>query len=230
MLIADDGTPRLCDFEMSKNLATMSVSMAAGGGGFTPGFLCPRVLNGAATWSPASDMYAFGVVILNTIRPPRQGEQYPLKDVAAIRSEPAVAGMVERLLSDDPSARPSAVELQAEPYFVSESVDEWGRVDVGDRRSEKRCREELLGADADALGVPEIANVVAQVDARLDALGIADETVKNHRFAVFVYTIESRVYPKFNAALRERPPGALFDAWSPYLLSLIHISEPTRPY
>ena len=156
VLIADDGTPRLCDFEMSRDLATMS------GGGFTPGFVCPRVLTGAATLSTASDMYAFGVVILNTIRPPRQDEQYPLKEVAAIRSEPAVAGMVERLLAEDPSARPSAVELQAEPYFVSESVDEWGRVDVGDRRSEKRCREELLGADADALGVPEIANVVAK--------------------------------------------------------------------
>lgn len=70
ILIADDGTPRICDFEMSKNLDTISVSIAAGGGGFTPGFMCPQVLSGRAKLSSAADMYAFGVVILSTIHPP----------------------------------------------------------------------------------------------------------------------------------------------------------------
>ena len=70
ILIADDGTPRICDFEMSKNLDTISVSIAAGGGGFTPGFMCPQVLSGRVKLSSAADMYAFGVVILNTIHPP----------------------------------------------------------------------------------------------------------------------------------------------------------------
>jgi serine/threonine protein kinase len=71
VLIADDGSPRICDFEMSKDLDTVSVSIAAGGGGFTPGFMCPRVLRGEAKLSPAADMYAFGVLVLNTITPPQ---------------------------------------------------------------------------------------------------------------------------------------------------------------
>ena len=59
---------------MSKDLDTVSVSIAAGGGGFTPGFMCPKVLRGVEKLSPAADMYAFGVLILNTIHPPAAGQ------------------------------------------------------------------------------------------------------------------------------------------------------------
>ena len=139
---------------MSKDLDTVSVSIAAGGGGFTPGFMCPRVLRGVEKLSPAADMYAFGVLILNTIHPPAAGEAYPRKDTARL-TEPALKDIVPQLLSEDPKQRPTALELQAEPYFSSDAVvDEWGRVDVGQRASTKSCHQELLDADADALGVP----------------------------------------------------------------------------
>lgn len=205
---------------MSKDLETVSVSIAAGGGGFTPGFMCPRVLRGVEKLSPAADMYAFGMLILNTIHPPAAGEVYPRKDTAKL-TDPALKDLVPRLLSEDPKARPTAVELQAEPYFASEAVDEWGRVDMGLTQSAKSCRQELQAADAAALQVPEIVNVIAEVDARMLAHDTLDKTAKDHRFAIYIYTIHSRVYPKFNEALRERPPGALFDAWSPFLWHLM---------
>ena len=220
ILIADDGSPRICDFEMSKDLDTVSVSIAAGGGGFTPGFMCPRVLRGVEKLSPAADMYAFGVLILNTIHPPAAGEAYPRKDTARL-TEPALKDLVPQLLSEDPKQRPTALELQAEPYFSSDAVvDEWGRVDVGQRTSTKSCRQELLDADADALGVPEIATVVAEMDVHMRMLGDGlTEEQKNHRFAFFIYSTESNVYRKLNSALRARS-GPAFDAWGPYLWHL----------
>jgi serine/threonine protein kinase len=171
VLIADDGTPRICDFEMSKDLDTVSVSIAAGGGGFTPGFMCPRVLRGEAKLSPAADMYAFGVLVLNTINPPAPGEVYPLKDVTKL-TDPVLTSFVLKLLSEDPEMRPTALELQAEPYFSSDEVDEWGRIDVRRRVSTKSCRQELLDADVNALGVLEIATVVAEVDVHMSSESI----------------------------------------------------------
>eukprot|EP01047_Picozoa_sp_COSAG01_P018348 COSAG01_NODE_991_length_12286_cov_4.629605_15_plen_70_part_00 len=38
--------------------------------GGSPGFMCPAVLGGRAPLSTASDIYSFGVVILNTMCPP----------------------------------------------------------------------------------------------------------------------------------------------------------------
>jgi len=152
VLIADDGSPRICDFEMSKDLNTVSVSIAAGGGGFTPGFMCPRVLRGAEMLSPATDVYAFGVLILNTIHPPAAGEAYPVLDTSRL-TDRTLKDLVPKLLSEDPKQRPTALELQAEPYFSIDAVDDWGRVDIG-RVSAKSCRQELLDADPAALQVP----------------------------------------------------------------------------
>ena len=63
VLVADDGSPRICDFEMSKDLdAALSSTMAGG----TRGFMAPEVVSGQSKPSPASDMFAFGVLVLNT--------------------------------------------------------------------------------------------------------------------------------------------------------------------
>ena len=63
VLVADDCTPRICDFEMSKDLdAALSSTMAGG----TRGFMAPEVVSGQSKPSPASDMFAFGVLVLNT--------------------------------------------------------------------------------------------------------------------------------------------------------------------
>ena len=224
VLIADDGSPRICDFEMSKDLDTVSVSIAAGGGGFTPGFMCPRVLRGEEKLSPASDMYAFGVLILNTIHPPAAGEVYPLKDMNVL-GDIALKDVVLSLLSEDPNQRPTALELQAEPYFSSEAVDKWGRIDVGQRESTKSCRQELLDADVDVLGVPEIATIVAEVDVHMGMLpNSLSEVQRNHRFALFSYSMQSNVYRKFNSALRARA-GPAFEAWAPYLWHLSQALE-----
>lgn len=219
VLIADDCSPRICDFEMSKDMDTVSVSIASGGGGFTLGFMCPGVLRGVEKLSAAADMYAFGVLILNTIHPPAAGEFYPLKDTAKL-TDPALKDLVPRLLSEDPKARPTAVQLQAEPYFASEVVDEWGRIDVGQRASTKSCRQEMLDMDADAVGVPAMATIVAEMDVHMSLLGDGLTTAQSdHRFAFFIYSTESNVYRKLNTALRARE-GPAFDAWGPYLWHL----------
>lgn len=203
----------------------MSMSIAAGGGGFTPGFMCPRVLNRTATLSSDSDMYAFGVLLLNTVNPPAEGDDYPLKDTTKL-TDLALRGLVERLLSEDPADRPSAAELQAQPFFalaLSDSVDEWGRVDAGQYASHKTCRQEMLDADPAALQVADIARIVREADRHMKKLERSQlsETQRNHRFAFVMYTMESPVYPALNSALRERQ-GPHFEAWS---LFLWHLSQ-----
>jgi hypothetical protein len=58
-------------------------------------------------------------------------------------------------------------------------VDEWGRVDMGLTRSAKSCRQELLGADSAALQVPDIANIIAQIDAELRDLRCVSVPLRN---------------------------------------------------
>ena len=218
VLVADDGTPRVCDFEMTRDLDAAVQSTTIVGG--TRGFMAPEILSGAAKPSAASDIYAFGVIIINTIHVP-EPDAYPLTDPALVTA-PALKALVPRLLSPTPGARPSAAELQAEPYFASERVDEWGRVEMP-ATSSMTCCEEMLVADPVALGVPDMKDILEQVEAHLRMkLGTdVEATERNIHFTILLYTIQSNVYPRFNDALRERPPGALFDAWSPFLGHLL---------
>jgi hypothetical protein len=48
-----------------------------------------------------------------------------------------------------------------------------------------------------------------------------DDEAKDHRFAFYMCTIHSPVGPKFNESLRQRSPGALFEAWNPFLRHLV---------
>eukprot|EP01045_Picozoa_sp_COSAG04_P021203 COSAG04_NODE_2257_length_4433_cov_2.916244_1_plen_656_part_00 len=220
VLIADDEAPLICDFEMSKDQSQTESTTQMGG---SWAFMAPEVQNRTGKPSKASDMFAFGVIIVNTLHPPLDGERYPCTDPSRV-TEPALAGPVNRLLSEEPRERPTAAQLEAEPYFESEQVDEWGRVDVGQCSSTKPCRDELLDAGADALGVPEIESAVQAVDNRIRSLPAYEDMEqgeKDRRFAIFLYTQpRGKAYSKFNEALRTRR-GALFDAWSPFLWHLM---------
>ena len=44
VLIAPDTTPRLCDFELSRDLSVTATTLAFGG---TPGFVAPEIKTGA---------------------------------------------------------------------------------------------------------------------------------------------------------------------------------------
>lgn len=217
ILIADDFTPRICDFEMSKDLSADVSSTMVGG---TRGFMDPQVVLGRAKPSCASDMYAFGVLILNTLHD-SSIEDYPIVDAAeAPELDPKVRSIVARLMSQRPSERPTAVELQADPFFGAESLVEWKKIEAGERASKKTCRQEMLDADPTALGLPNVARIVAEIDVHMARLQGLSETESNHRFAMFLYSLESDVYRKLNAALRERE-GPRFDAWWPYFWHLI---------
>jgi hypothetical protein len=117
VLVADDGTPRICDFEMSKDLGAALSSTIAG---FTRGFVAPEILSGQAKPSPASDMYSFGILVLNAVCEPDPGETYPLTDASRVTDAAlkALRSLIAQLLNKDPASRPSAVELQAQPYFA----------------------------------------------------------------------------------------------------------------
>jgi hypothetical protein len=104
ILIAEDGTGRICDFEMSKDLAAATSTMVGG----TPKFQAPEVLVGGSP-TTASDRYAFGVVVLNSLIPP----------------DPDVRKWVELLMHKDPAKRPTAVQLLTEPYFEVDQVPSW---------------------------------------------------------------------------------------------------------
>ena len=76
--------------------------------------------------TPASDMYSYGVLALNLLNPPSPAD-YPLTDPSVL-DEPALQMWVALLMHDDPAQRPTALQLQAEPYFAVESAgrEYWG--------------------------------------------------------------------------------------------------------
>jgi serine/threonine protein kinase len=123
VLIAGDGTARICDFEMSKDLGATSASTMAGG---TLGFIAPEVKDKKQKASPASDMYSYGVLALNLLHPPAPAD-YPLTDPSVL-TDPALQTWVAQLMRDNPDQRPTALQLQAEPYFAVECAgrEHWG--------------------------------------------------------------------------------------------------------
>eukprot|EP01046_Picozoa_sp_COSAG06_P005428 COSAG06_NODE_243_length_19221_cov_15.057578_4_plen_563_part_00 len=228
ILITEELTPLICDFEMTKSLDAAAVSASSSLRG-TLGFLAPELVSGAAGGSvkpsEATDMYAFGVTMLNTVHPP-DDSKYPIID-ASVVGDPALKQVIMSLLSQ--SSRPSAVQLQTSGYFAAEAVDEWGRVNFGSRMSTRSCRDDLLAAGADALGVPRVIDVVGEVDERMQVHSLAglDQAERDRRFALFVYTMNSRYcaqgqqpFDVFNRTLRARG-GVRFDAWTPFLEHLM---------
>jgi hypothetical protein len=113
VLIAADGTACICDFEMSKHLGGVSMSSTMIGG--TLGFIAPEVKDRKQKHSPASDMYSFGVLMLNVLHLPAPAD-YPLTD-ASVAADLSLRKLVVLLMHDDPARRPTALQLQAEPYF-----------------------------------------------------------------------------------------------------------------
>jgi hypothetical protein len=188
ILVAGDGTVRICDFEMSldKN-ATLRASLVGGGVGGTLGFIAPEVQawgnagfpteaskipEDAAEPSAASDMYAFGVVVLNVLHPPTSSKHYPLTGYdhegfprdAVLDLE--VKEWVEQLMDKQPANRPTAVNLNAKAYFERDKV------------AEQRSQEALAAAEKQ---VAEAASQMAA--ARAAAELAAGETAEAQRRA-----------------------------------------------
>jgi hypothetical protein len=223
VLITSDGTPVLHNFEAS--LPSGFPHQVKPG---CTGFLAPEwQREGQCLASRATDMYAFGVLVLNTIHPPRE-DKYPINTksaAAAVINDPALKPVVNKLLDADPDRRPSAIKLQLDPYFAIAELDEWGRVDVGGYTSGKTCRQELLDANPSALKIERVRDVVAEVDRRIVANGI--DPSNNAQFAMFFYTMQSQYcksgqqpFAVLNNALRQRG-GPHFDAWRPFLWHLM---------
>jgi hypothetical protein len=146
VLVADDGTPRICDFEMSKDLDAAVSSTMAGG---TMRFMAPEVFKGGKS-SLASDMYAFGMVALNTVCEPGPGESYPLTDASKV-TDSGLKDVISRLLDCDPTSRPTAVQLQAEPYFtLDDAVADAARQLQDAQQAVARAQEQAAQAQSDA--------------------------------------------------------------------------------
>lgn len=143
VLIADDGTARICDFELSKDVGASASSIAGG----THRFMAPELHLTDGKPSAASDMYAFGVMALNALYAPEEGQPYPHLNVSVIAS--SQHAWVKLLMIDDPRQRPTAVKLQAEKYF-----------DVSSTRSLPECASVALAR------VIELAKLQSETDVK----------------------------------------------------------------
>lgn len=112
-------------------------------------FMAPEILSGQAKPSPASDMYAFGLLMLNTVCELGPADTYPLKDVSRV-VDPDLKDVISRLLSDNPALRPSAVQLQAEPYFADDGVAEVTRRLRDAQQAVTQAQEQVAEAKSDA--------------------------------------------------------------------------------
>jgi hypothetical protein len=140
ILIASDGSARISDFEMSKDLATASASTLIGG---TLGFIAPEVQSRQAKPSTASDMYSFGVIALNALHVPPAAD-YPRTDSSIATDHPWIA----LLMAQSPAKRLSAVKLQANPYFQAGLQDVptyWSEKHVQAAPSRVSCADLQIG-------------------------------------------------------------------------------------
>jgi hypothetical protein len=77
------------------------------------------------------------------------------------------------------------------------------------------CRQEMMRANAVELGVPDLAEHIAEVEDMLALIpGDLDAEEQDRRYALSLYTKESLIYSQFNAALRRK--GAALVPWRPY--------------
>eukprot|EP01047_Picozoa_sp_COSAG01_P023663 COSAG01_NODE_1439_length_10302_cov_21.631775_3_plen_1284_part_00 len=134
VLVAADETARVCDFEMSKDAKSSASTMIGG----TEGFIAPELRQGCRP-SPASDMYAFGVLVLNTLYPQASGDPL-LTDASTV---PGAPDWVCHLVHQDPARRLTAVQLQARPYFEVDKVAERRA-----QEAEKAAAQQLANAES----------------------------------------------------------------------------------
>ena len=222
ILVSEDGTARICDFEMSVDLSgTLSRSM---GGLGTVGFMAPEVLAWARAGFPkdsereklrqdgqpdawakpsaASDMYSFGVVALNMLCPPAP-ERYPETNPSVINDTDhpgdLVAGCkrwVTALLAEQPSLRPTAVNLHAEPFFAMN----W------DEMADRRAQEAEAAAAQRVAEAEEQIRVVREEEQRAKSdAAAAEKKMQDAAVAVAeARAVEQKAHARQAAAARKQ--------------------------
>jgi WD40 repeat protein len=92
VLLADDGTPKVTDFGLAKQLDSGAGQTASGAILGTPSYMAPEQANGGKDIGPAADVYALGAILyeLLTGRPPFRAAT-PLDTVLQVVSEEPVA-------------------------------------------------------------------------------------------------------------------------------------------
>lgn len=129
ILVADDGTAKLTDFGVARALALEQARVTQTG--MIVGsvhYLAPELVAGGEP-SPASDLYALGAVMYQTVtgKPPFTGEDAvaialahgrdPIPSAAHLKGVPAeFAQLLERLLAKNPSERPIDAKSVAEEF------------------------------------------------------------------------------------------------------------------
>ncbi len=119
VLLADDG-PRLIDFGISRSADSTSLTQTGHVMG-TPEYMSPEQAGGARDLGPASDMFAFGslLVFAATGRSPFAAESPAASLYRVVSSEPdlgpltgRVREVVQACLAKDPAGRPTAAQVR----------------------------------------------------------------------------------------------------------------------
>jgi ankyrin repeat protein/serine/threonine protein kinase len=116
ILIDGDGTARIGDFDVSQHDVTV-LHTTVRGRGFTEAYLAPELVDGTTRASTASDIYAFGVTLLDVLgheRSIRRGRMTRELLASAIEQlaelHIGLPDLLTRLCAEAPRDRPSASE------------------------------------------------------------------------------------------------------------------------
>ncbi|MBP1464430.1 protein kinase [Candidatus Chloroploca sp. M-50] len=188
ILHARTGLPYLIDFGLAKAQGSTRIL------GYSPGFAAPEQLPPPQPTSPATDVYAVGVLLFtmlmgihneDQIPPPQADERYRRTIEAALRSHPyvdeALVMLVSRAVAYEQTDRfPDAGAMLAalRPLCLPEPRVALGLDPQGDSQQQlliMQAEVERLGSERDQLAM-QVRDLHQRLDATLLELGQAQET------------------------------------------------------
>lgn len=137
VVMGEDGRPLLADFGSSGAYGGIGAVPVFSGMVGTPLYMAPEVVAAGGSnhkYGCSADMYSFGVLLLQLVSTAPWSSELLAACTAALFGPgcpkympPLLVDLLSRLLSADPSQRPSAAEAMAHPWF--EGID-WGALHV----------------------------------------------------------------------------------------------------
>ncbi|EGC34029.1 hypothetical protein DICPUDRAFT_153832 [Dictyostelium purpureum] len=169
ILIREDGTPVISDFDLSKDISISSANATLFNGG-TELYKAPEMKEQGVKGNYSTDIWAFGVMLYKT-HFPRAREPILLPEEEAVpmpsliyhggeqqhQVDQRLSSLLSSILQRNPQLRPSAHQVAVHPYFVTSLVE-----DLLSSRTLIDSREKIAAFRAHVSSLSEMAEEMGE--------------------------------------------------------------------